>query len=155
MEIGNLDSWWSVIRSNLLSIALGSCTELLWFLFLLSPASGLCGSAYSLCQVPSAVWAQGLPRCDGHPGSAAHTEHRHPSVLHPQHDGVSMFLKTTLRCMEFTFCCWVLITSVQPVDSVLSLPFPRQSRIPQWWVASFLAVWLAHSQTWTTIGIFP
>lgn len=31
MEIWNLDSWWSVIRSNLLSIALGSCTELLWF----------------------------------------------------------------------------------------------------------------------------
>ena len=90
------------IRSNLSTRSVllwGSCTKFMWLLSLLSPAPGLRGSARGLCQVSSAVWAEGLSRHHGHPGSAAHTERRHPSVLQPQCDSMKLFLNKGNKLM--------------------------------------------------------
>lgn len=85
------------IRSNVLTRsllcwghALSSCG---FSLPLLSPALGLRRAARGLCRVSPAVWAERLRRHHGHPGSAAHTERRHPPLLRPQCDDVRVFLK--------------------------------------------------------------
>lgn len=90
------------IRSNLptRSVLLWElCTKFMWLLSLLSPAPGLCRSARGLHRVSSAVWAEGLSRHHGHPGSAAHTECRHPSVLQPQCVSMKLFLNKGSKLM--------------------------------------------------------